>query len=150
MWANAQRDGRPAKHRWRPLLNSTVWLTPTARVLCSNTTNIGECNTWTQSEFCTWQNSVRGQEPPKMIYSVPAQETAKHRAKLGWPPLSDVAAVMKPRCGTRWNLLGCRKLPNWSQPLVGRSSPYCEDMWRRYWCLTRFFQLSIHAFVAKI
>jgi len=21
MWANAQRDGRPAKHRWRPLFN---------------------------------------------------------------------------------------------------------------------------------
>jgi len=22
MWANAQRDGRPAEHRWRPLSNS--------------------------------------------------------------------------------------------------------------------------------
>jgi len=22
MWANAQRDGCPAEHRWRPLLNS--------------------------------------------------------------------------------------------------------------------------------
>jgi len=22
MWANAQRDGRPAEHRWRPLLNA--------------------------------------------------------------------------------------------------------------------------------
>jgi len=22
MWANDQRDGRPAKHRWRPLLNA--------------------------------------------------------------------------------------------------------------------------------
>jgi len=29
MWANAQRDGRPAKHRWRPLFNAAVWLTPT-------------------------------------------------------------------------------------------------------------------------
>ena len=36
---------------------------------------------WTQSEFCTWQNSVREQEPPKMyMYSAAAQETAKHRA----------------------------------------------------------------------
>ena len=25
-----------------------------------------------------------------------------------------------------------------SQPLVGRSSPYCGDMWRTYRCLTRF------------
>jgi len=22
-WANAQRDGRPAEHRWRPLFNTT-------------------------------------------------------------------------------------------------------------------------------
>jgi len=22
MWANAERDGRPAKHRWRPLFNA--------------------------------------------------------------------------------------------------------------------------------
>jgi len=22
MWANAQRDGRPAEHRWRPLFNT--------------------------------------------------------------------------------------------------------------------------------
>jgi len=29
MWANAQRDGRPAEYRWRPLFNAPVWL-------CSN------------------------------------------------------------------------------------------------------------------
>ena len=36
MWANAQRNGRPAEYKWGPLLNATVWLTPTTRVLCSN------------------------------------------------------------------------------------------------------------------
>jgi len=38
IWANAQRDGRPAEYRWRPLFNAgrTVWLTPTTRVPCSN------------------------------------------------------------------------------------------------------------------
>ena len=36
LWANAQRDGRPAEYRWRPLFNAAVWLTPTTRVLCSN------------------------------------------------------------------------------------------------------------------
>ena len=36
MWANAQRDGCPAKYRWRPLFNAAVWLTPTTGVLCSN------------------------------------------------------------------------------------------------------------------
>ena len=35
MWANAQRDGRPAEYRWRPLFNAAVWLTPTTRVPCS-------------------------------------------------------------------------------------------------------------------
>ena len=36
MWANAQRDGRLAEYRWRPLFNEAVWLTPTTRVPCSN------------------------------------------------------------------------------------------------------------------
>ena len=36
MWANAQRDGRPAEYRWRPLFNAAVWLTPTTRMPCSN------------------------------------------------------------------------------------------------------------------
>jgi len=36
------------------------------RVPYSNAANIRERQTWTQSEFCTWQNSVTEQEPPKM------------------------------------------------------------------------------------
>ena len=36
MWANAQRDGRPAEYRWRPLFNAAVRLTPTTRVPRSN------------------------------------------------------------------------------------------------------------------
>ena len=36
MWANAQRDGRPADYRWRPLLNAAVWPTRTTRLPCSN------------------------------------------------------------------------------------------------------------------
>jgi len=105
-----------------------VWLKPIARVPCSNAANIRERTTWTQSEFCPWQNSVTGQQPPKMyMYIVPTQETAKHCAKCGWPPVRDVAAVTNARRETRWNLLGCPKLVglNRSQPLVGRSSPYC-------------------------
>ena len=73
-----------------------VWLMPIARVSCSNTVNIGERKTWTQSELCSWQNSLRGQEPPpkKMyIQCIPAQEMAKHPAKFGWPLVSDIPAV---------------------------------------------------------
>ena len=37
MWANAQRDGRPAEYRFdNRLFNAAVWLTPTARMPCSN------------------------------------------------------------------------------------------------------------------
>jgi len=36
MWANAQRDGRPAEYRWRPLFNAAFWLTPNTGVPCSN------------------------------------------------------------------------------------------------------------------
>jgi len=82
MSANAQRNGRPAEYRWRPLFNA---------------------------------------------------------AKFGWRPLLECCAVMLPRRETRWNLQGCPKLANRSQPLVGRSSPYYRDMWRRYCCLTSFF-----------
>jgi len=83
MWANAQRDGRPAEYRWHPLVqHHKVWLTPATRVPCSK---------------------------------------------------------MLPRHESCWNLHGCPKLPDRSQPLVGRSSPYCGDMWRRHCCLTSFF-----------
>ena len=33
MWANAQRDGRPAEYRWRPLFNAAVWLTLECRAV---------------------------------------------------------------------------------------------------------------------
>jgi len=39
MWANAQRDGRPTKYRWRPLFNAAVWLTPNTWLPCSNAAN---------------------------------------------------------------------------------------------------------------
>ena len=72
MWANAQRDGRPAEHRWRPLFNA---------------------------------------------------------AKFGSRPLLDCRAATLPRRDTRLNIMGCPKPANRSQPLVGRSSPYCADIW---------------------
>ena len=84
MWANAQRDGRPAEYRWRPLFNA---------------------------------------------------------AKFSWRPLLECRAATLPRRESRWNWKGCRKLPKWSHLLVGRSSPYYADMWRRYCCLTSFFPI---------
>ena len=60
--------------------------------------------------------------------------------KFGWRPLLECRAVT-PRRKIRWNLQGCPKLVNRCQPLVGRSSPYYEDVWRRYHSLTSFFPI---------
>jgi len=61
--------------------------------------------------------------------------------QFGWRPLLQCCAVLLPRRETRWNLLGCPKLANRSQPLVGQSSAYCKGMWGRYCCLTSFFPI---------
>jgi len=37
--------------------------------------------------------------------------------------------------------MGCPKPANRSQPLVGRCSPYCGDIYRTYCCLTSFFPI---------
>jgi len=154
MWVNAQRDGRPAEYRCRPLRKFRN------SIPCTTPQTLADARCWTAvqyrrdrcqyrrtqdldvySEYCTGQNSVRGKSFRKCIYSVPAHETAKHLAKFGWPPVSDVAAVTKARSETSSNLLGCPKLQNRSQPLVGRSSPYIVRTWRRYCRLTSFFPI---------
>ena len=65
-------------------------------------------------------------------------------------PLLEYRAVTLPIHETRCNLLGCPKLANSSQLVLGQTSPYYEDMCRRYWCLTSFFRLSTNALVANI
>jgi len=60
---------------------------------------------------------------------------------FGWRPVLECRAVTMPRRESRWNLMGCPKLTKWSQPLVGRSSPYCADMCRIDCCLTSFFPI---------
>jgi len=47
--------------------------------------------------FARAKTSSGGKSLQKCIYSVPAQDMIKDRAKFGWLPLSDVAAVTKPR-----------------------------------------------------
>jgi len=60
-------------------------------------------------------------------------------ANFGWCALLECRAVTLPRREACWNLQGCPKLANRSQPLGGRSSPYYEDMSGRYRCSTSFF-----------
>ena len=69
--------------------------------------------------------------------------------QFGWRPQLECRAVTLPRRQPRWNLQGCPKLTKRSQPLVGRSSPYYEDMWRRYCCLKFFFPIVDTCLVCK-
>ena len=61
--------------------------------------------------------------------------------QFGWRPLLECRAITLPRRETRWSYLGCYKLTKWSQPLVGRSSPYCGNMCRTYRCLISLFPI---------
>ena len=121
-----------------------VLLTPTSRVPYSNAANIGERKTWTQSQFCTCQNSVTGQEPSKMYIYCTSSGDSQTSCKV-WLASGERRrySITKPRRETRWNLLGCPKLANGSQPLVCRSSACCEDIWSRY-CFLTFFSDCRH------
>jgi len=57
---------------------------PAAQMPCNNADNIGERKTWNGRKV----NSAPG-------------KTAKHRARFGWPPVSNVAAVTKAKRETR-------------------------------------------------
>jgi len=81
-----------------------------------------------------WANAQRDGRPTEYRWRPLFNAT-----KFGWHTLLQCRAVTLPRHETRWNYLECPKLTKWSQPLVGRSSPYCKDMWRRYCCLTSIF-----------
>ena len=89
-----------------------------------------------QTQTRMWANDKRDGRPAEYRW-----RPLFNAAKFGWRPLPECCAVTLPRRETRWNLQGCPKLTKGSQPLVGRSSPYYEDMWRRYCCLTSFFSI---------
>ena len=129
MWANAQPGGHPAEYRWRPLMNAAKFgwrpLLECRAVMLKIQQN---ARLGCKVNFARGKIRLGDKSTRKSICSVPAQETVKHRAKFGWPPLSDVSAVTKTRPETNWNLSECPKLVNRSQPLVGWRSTYCENM----------------------
>jgi len=86
-----------------------------------------------QKQLEMWANAQRDGRPSEYRW-----RPLFNDAKFGWRPILECSAVTLPRRETRWNLHGCPKLDNRSQPVVGRSSPYYEDMCRRYCCLTIF------------
>jgi len=68
-----------------------------------------------------------------------------------WRPLFNAAVWLTPTTGVpcsnaakTQNPLKLAGVPQTTEPIsaaVGRSSPYCDDMWRRYCCLTSFFPI---------
>ena len=95
------------------------------------------------STCCLWNRLQLECGPmPNVMATLPNRwRPLFNAARFGWCPLLECRAVTLPRRKTRWNLQGCPKLANRSQLLVGRSSPYYHDMWRRYCCLTSFFSI---------
>jgi len=83
-----------------------------------------------------WANAQRDGRPVEYRWRPLFNAT-----KFGWRPLLECRAVTLPRRETGWNLQGFPKLTKRSQPLVGRSSPYYGNMWRRYCCSTSFFPI---------
>ena len=93
MWANAQRDGRSAEYRWRPVLNAAKFGSRPLRECRAVSLPIGERKTWrTQTEFCTWQNSVTEQQPPKIYIQCSRAGDGQTSCKV-W-----LASVERRRC----------------------------------------------------
>jgi len=143
----------PSDYRWRPLLKMIrsrssiipflvpchkVWLSPTARVRSSNAANVEECETWMQSEFCTWQNSVRGTSPKMYIWCT-SLEDSQIPCKVWLTSIERCRCSNEAKTRNPLKFAGGPKHANRCQPLVGWNSPCCEDVMRRCCCLTRFF-----------
>jgi len=113
-----------------------VWLTPVAGVPCQ----------YRRTQDLDVLNFARGKIPsgtrtPKSVYIAERPNIVQTLVGLRW----STSLQSKPKRETRWNLLGCTKPANRSQPLVGRSSPILCGMWRRYCCLTSFFPICTKA-----
>jgi len=62
--------------------------------------------------------------------------------RKGWlTPTTRVPCSTAAKTRNPLKFAGCPKLAKRSQPLVGRSSPYYGNMWRRYWYLISFFPI---------
>jgi len=94
-----------------------------------------------------WLGHLTRKTRPRNTYNVfsgtlnPTHFTSLQCRKVWLTPTTTCRAVTLPKRETSWNLVGCPKLTKRSQPLVGRSSPYYEDIWRTYCCLTSFFPI---------
>jgi len=129
MWANAQRDGRPAEYRSRPVLNAAKFgsrpLLKCRAVTLPKYENarLGKM----RSEFCTWQNFVTGQEPPKMYMCHISPGDGQMPCKV-W-----LASVERRRCSNAAKTripLKFAGVPQATGPISAASGPKFTILWR--------------------
>ena len=156
----------PSQYRWRPLLKMTSSKCSVSPFLVYHAAKFGSRRllkwhavtlplyTRTQDLDAKWilhlaEFRFRGQEPPKMYAYCTSSGDGQTSCNVWLTSVERRRCSNEQRLETRWNLLGYPKLTNHSQALVGRSWPYCEDMWTRYCRLASFFPISISALIAK-
>ena len=159
MWADSQRDGRPAEYRLRKrakviavlVPRRKVFLTHTARLSCSNSANIGERKTCTQCEFAARRIKLGGMSPqnvyivyqPKRPPNIVQSLVYLHSA----PRCSNEAKTRNPS-----KFAGVPQLAS-GQPVSAVSGPKFTILWghvKEILLFKDFVRLSINASVAKI
>jgi len=96
--------------QWVKMFNTSICVRDILYVCHTHVLNI-----LTHCQTRMWANAQRDGLPAEYRWH-PLFSTAK----FGWGPLLECRTVTLPRHETHWNLLGCPKLANRSQPLVGR------------------------------
>jgi len=117
MWADAQRDGCSAEYRWRLLRKFSN------SIPCTTPQSLADARCQyrrTQDWDAKWQNS------PKNVYMVYQPRRRPRSCKVWWVfgerrRCSNEAKTRNPLKFARVSKTGINR----SQPLVGRSSPYC-------------------------
>ena len=114
-WADAQRDGRPAKYRWRPLSNAAVWPAPTAGVPCSNAAKM--------------RNSLKLAGAPQTTGPISAASGPKF--SILWGHLEEILLLNKffPIVDT---CLSCKDMPRQSCAMVPRWRFFGEFLWPEF------------------
>ena len=91
MWANAQRDGRPTEHRWRPLFNAAKFvLTPGTRCRAVTLPTTGSISAVSRPKFTIlWGHvediSLLNKFFPIVDTCLSCEDIARHRATIKNP-----------------------------------------------------------------
>ena len=149
MWADAQRDGRPAEYRWCPPLNAeTFGWRPILECRARRAVTLPYRKT--QNLNAKWiLHLAKFRQRARAAENVYTVYPSRRRPNIVQSLDERRCCINNPTRETRWNLMGCPKRANRSEPVMGRSSPYCGNLWMRYCYLTSFSWLSIHALLAK-